>query len=148
MTLATERISDAAPAPAAREEILIALEADLTVDGRFGGSLMEVSGKEVQIRGRAGRATLVIVSLADIATAHNEPLVGGGRLEVTLKSGEVRPVVAYTASLAERFSEAAQGDRAVGERRAAAVRTQAAEDAVSRSAGGFCRRRMGIARRA
>lgn len=65
----------------------------------------------------AGTAPILEIPLSDITTARNEPLVVGGRLEGTLKSGTVRPVVAYTASRADKFSEAARGieQRAKGE---------------------------------
>ncbi|HEY0074569.1 MAG TPA: ABC transporter ATP-binding protein, partial [Abditibacteriaceae bacterium] len=38
-----------------------------------------------------------------------EPLIGGGRLEITTKDGETVPVISYSLHVAEKFSEAARG---------------------------------------
>jgi ATP-binding cassette, subfamily B, bacterial len=45
----------------------------------------------------------------EVKSARNEPMVGGGRLEVTTKRGEIVPVIAYTLTVAAKFSEAARG---------------------------------------
>src|SRR5438552_3853279 len=49
------------------------------------------------------------IPMSEIKGARNEPLVGGGRLEITTKSGDILPVVYYTMTHAARFSEAAHG---------------------------------------
>jgi ATP-binding cassette, subfamily B, bacterial len=45
----------------------------------------------------------------EIKSARNEPLVGGGRLEVVTATGEIIPIISYSLTLAHKFSEAARG---------------------------------------
>ena len=49
------------------------------------------------------------IPVEEIASARNEPLVGGGRLEVTTKTGQILPIISYSLSIAAKFSEAARG---------------------------------------
>lgn len=88
--------------------VLISLEADFDSDGRFGRRTLEVTHDVVRVVEPDGHASIE-VRLADIKSARNEPLVGGGRLELTAKSGEIIPLITYSLTLAAKFSEAARG---------------------------------------
>jgi len=90
------------------KEILIRLEGDFTEDGRFGRRLLEVTHEQIRVV-EAGGAISFQMPLAEVKSARNEPLVGGGRLEVTTKCGEVVPVLTYSLSVAAKFSEIARG---------------------------------------
>jgi len=105
--IATEVQADAARASASAEP-LIRLEADILEDGSYGTRHLEVFAHAVRVV-EAGGAVSFRIPIADIRAARNEPLVGGGRIEITTRSGEVVPVVSYTQSVAARFSEAARG---------------------------------------
>jgi ATP-binding cassette subfamily B protein len=87
---------------------LVELEADLLEDGSFGTRHLVVTAEQVQVLDQH-RVTEFQIPIADIRTARNEPLVGGGRLEVTTRTGEILPIISYTNSSASRFSEAARG---------------------------------------
>ncbi len=93
------------PAP---DDILIHLEADYGLDGQFGKRSLEVTGSEVRVLDSSG-ATVFRMPIAEIKSARNEPLVGGGRMEITTKLGAVVPIVSYTLTIAAQFSEAARG---------------------------------------
>ena len=94
--------------PASPETSLISLEADFLHDGRFGARRLEVTSTSVQVVEHGGVVSFQI-PIAEIKTARNEPLVGGGRLEVTTSSGEILPVISYSLTVAAKFSEAARG---------------------------------------
>ncbi len=94
--------------PASPETSLISLEADFLNDGRFGARRLEVTSTSVQVVEHGGVVSFQI-PIAEIKTARNEPLVGGGRLEVTTSSGEILPVISYSLTVAAKFSEAARG---------------------------------------
>ena len=94
-------------APSA-ETFRIRLEGDLDADGQFGKQSLEVTDAVVRVRDGAGQMTSEH-AIADLDSARNEPLVGGGRLELTTKSGHVVPIISYSSTLADRFSEAARG---------------------------------------
>jgi ATP-binding cassette subfamily B protein len=98
---------EAEPAPEIAPDILIRLEADIDESGRFGQPVMEVTAQQVRVLD--GEIVSFQIPIADIKAARNEPLIGGGRLEITTKEGEVLPVVAYTLHVADKFSEAARG---------------------------------------
>ena len=87
---------------------LIQLTADFDPQGRFGKRDLVVTPAHVQVI-EANGAIAFQMPLTEIKTARNEPLVGGGRLEVTAKTGDILPVITYSQSLAARFSEAARG---------------------------------------
>lgn len=87
---------------------LIKIEADLLEDGRYGKQTLVVTNTEVLVLG-LGEAITDRVAIADIHNARNEPVVGGGRLEITLNSGEKLSLLSYTHSVAAKFSEAARG---------------------------------------
>lgn len=84
------------------------LESDLTFEGNFGKRYLVVTDREVRIED-VHRAALHQVALSDIESARNEPLTGGGRLEITTKSGAIVPLISYSMTLAAKFSEAARG---------------------------------------
>jgi ATP-binding cassette subfamily B protein len=94
--------------PASPQTSLISLEADFLNDGRFGARRLEVTSTSVQVVEQGGVVSFQI-PIAEIKTARNEPLVGGGRLEVTTSSGEILPVISYSLTVAAKFSEAARG---------------------------------------
>jgi len=97
-----------APFERSEQEILIKLTADFGPDGGFGSRDLVVTHESVQVREPNG-ALAFQMPIAEIQTARNEPLVGGGRLEITAKNGDILPVVTYSQTVAARFSEAARG---------------------------------------
>jgi ATP-binding cassette subfamily B protein len=91
------------------ETILLRESADLLLEDehRFGKREVQVTATAVSIFDDHGTRILT-VPIKDIKSARTEPLVGGGRLEVTTNEG-VLPLVEFTASVAARFSEMARG---------------------------------------
>ncbi|MBV6459877.1 MAG: Vitamin B12 import ATP-binding protein BtuD [Fimbriimonadaceae bacterium] len=87
---------------------LIRLESDLTFEGNYGIRHLIVTGEDVRVEDADG-STSFRMPIEEIDSARNEPLVGGGRLEVTTKHGAVVPVLSYSMTLAAKFSEAARG---------------------------------------
>lgn len=97
------------PEPLTRDqEVLISLETDLDQDFQYGVLLLEVTQTTVRVSDRSG-VELLRMPIDEIATARNEPVVGGGILQVTTKTGDVLPMVSYTHTLGAKFSEAARG---------------------------------------
>src|SRR5579862_2136851 len=94
--------------PAQNDDVLIRLLADFADAGRFGKRTLEVTASHVRIL-ESGGAESLRVPIDVIKSARNEPLVGGGRLELQLKSGEILPIVSYSLTTAAKFSEAARG---------------------------------------
>src|SRR5687767_6814938 len=78
-----------------RAEVLIRLEADFHEDGTFGHRILEVTAETVRVLEASGALSFQM-PIAEIASARNEPLVGGGRLEITARNGEVIPIVSYS----------------------------------------------------
>ena len=95
------------PAPS-NDFVLIQLEGDYAEDGRYGKRIFEVTATQVRVLEPNG-AVGFQMPITDIKSARNEPLVGGGQLEVTTKTNEIVPVLAYSLTLAAKFSEAARG---------------------------------------
>lgn len=91
-----------------QERLLIHLESDFAADGQFGKRFLEVTATEVRVRESDGVVSFHI-PVAEIKSARNEPLVGGGQLEITTQGGEIIPIITYSLTLASRFSEAARG---------------------------------------
>lgn len=89
-------------------ENLIQLEADFLEDGKFGRRVLEVDGGQVKVIESNGAVSFQM-PIEEIKTARNEPLVGGGRLEVVTKTGEIVPIISYSLTVAAKFSEAARG---------------------------------------
>src|SRR5688572_1368752 len=90
------------------DDVLIGLEGDFSEDGGFGRRILEVTARQVRVLEPSGALSFQI-PIEDVKSARNEPLVGGGRLEITTKRGEIVPVIAYTLTVAAKFSEAARG---------------------------------------
>ena len=97
-----------APPDTKQQDVLIRLIADYDPQGGFGKRELIVTATQVQVT-EANGAVAFQMPVSDILTARNEPLVGGGRLEITAKTGDILPIVTYSQSLAPQFSEAARG---------------------------------------
>lgn len=97
--------------PEITPDILIRLQADIDERGQFGQPIMEVTKEQVRVLDGELPDALVTfhIPVSDIKAARNEPLIGGGRLEITTKDGEVVPVISYSLHVADKFSEAARG---------------------------------------
>lgn len=93
------------PAP---DDVLIRLVADFADGGKFGHQTLEVTSTDVRVLDANG-AVSCRVPIADIKSARNEPLVGGGRLEIILNSGDLQVLLSYSLTFAAKFSEAARG---------------------------------------
>ncbi len=106
--MATTQLPPAGQTDEQEQDELIRLRADIGPDGGFGERDLIVTADAVQVREASG-ALAFQMPIADIATARNEPLVGGGRLEITAKNGDILPVITYSQTVAARFSEAARG---------------------------------------
>src|SRR5687768_12159778 len=70
-------------------DILIRLEADIDERGQFGRPVMEVTKEQVRVLDGELEGALVTfqIPVSDIKAARNEPLIGGGRLEITTNDG-------------------------------------------------------------
>jgi ATP-binding cassette subfamily B protein len=90
------------------DDVLIRLRADFAEDGQFGARDLEVTQSTIRVLEKGG-AESVRVPISDVKSARNEPLVGGGKLELTLKTGEILPIVSYSLTMSAKFSEAARG---------------------------------------
>jgi ATP-binding cassette subfamily B protein len=100
--------TNSAPVKETAPDVLIRLEADINGEGRFGKEVMEVTAECVRVLDW-DEVTSFQIPIDEIKSARNEPLIGGGRLEITTKEGEVLPVIAYSLHIADKFSEAARG---------------------------------------
>ncbi len=87
---------------------LIQLEGDYAEDGQYGRRIFEVTAEQVRVM-EANGAVSFQMPIAEVKSARNEPMVGGGQLEITTKTNEIVPVLAYSLTLAAKFSEAARG---------------------------------------
>src|SRR5688500_1942090 len=92
------------------EELVLEFAADLAPDLQFGERRVEVTNRRVRVLTGTNGATaeLANIPLTAIKGARTEPLVGGGRLEVTV-DGRTVPLVEYTAAKSAHFSEIARG---------------------------------------
>ncbi|HVK01969.1 MAG TPA: ABC transporter ATP-binding protein [Armatimonadaceae bacterium] len=92
------------------DTVLIRETADLIPEENhsYGKRDVTVSRARVAVYDEAGVA-LLTVPMSDVKSARTESLVGGARLELTLKSGQLIPVAEFTSSVAARFSEMARG---------------------------------------
>ncbi len=89
-------------------EPLIRLESDIADDGNFGCRTLEVTPEWVRVI-EPGDARSFQIPVSEIKSARNEPLVGGGRLELNTVDGRILPVISYSHTIAAKFSEAARG---------------------------------------
>lgn len=90
------------------ERSLVHLVADYDENGRYSPSILEVTRDSVRVLNKVGLPILQI-PLEEVRSARNEPVVGGGRLEITTRDGQIIPVITYSLTVAEAFSEAARG---------------------------------------
>jgi ATP-binding cassette subfamily B protein len=92
------------------EELILEFAADLSQNLQFGERRVEVTNRRVRVLTGINGDTVELenVLLTEIKGARTEPLVGGGRLEVTV-DGRAMPLVEYTAARAAYFSEIARG---------------------------------------
>lgn len=88
--------------------VRIRLSADFSHAGEFGERILEVTSDTVRVLEKGGAVSFQI-PISEIKSARNEPLVGGGRLEITTKTGEIIPILLYSLTVAAKFSEAARG---------------------------------------
>ena len=91
-----------------QEDLLIQLEGDYSEESAFGLRTLEVTANTVRVRETNGVVAFQI-PVSDIKEARNEPLVGGGRLEITAKNGDFFPIITYSSTVSAKFSEAARG---------------------------------------
>ncbi len=89
-------------------ELLIQLEGDYSEGSAFGMRTLEVTAETVRVRETNGVVAFQI-PVSEIKEARNEPLVGGGRLEITAKNGDFFPIITYSSTVSAKFSEAARG---------------------------------------
>ena len=106
--MATIEAAPPAQEQSENQEELIRLQADFGTNGGFGHRELVVTRETVRVL-EPGGALGFQMPIAEIQTARNEPLVGGGRLEITGKNGDIVPVVTYSQTVAAKFSEAARG---------------------------------------
>jgi len=92
------------------EEPILEFTADLSPDLKFGERRVEVTSRRVRVVTGTNGSSVELESfpLSEIKGARTEPLVGGGRLEVTVE-GRTVPLVEYTAAKSAYFSEIARG---------------------------------------
>jgi ATP-binding cassette subfamily B protein len=89
-------------------DVWVRLDADFTEGGAFGKRTLESTMTELRVL-ESGGAEILRIPYSQIKSARNEPLVGGGRLEVTTHAGEILPILSYSLTLAAKFSEVARG---------------------------------------
>src|SRR5207237_7943539 len=79
-------------------------------DLKLGERRVEVTNRRVRVGTGTNSSTVELDSfpLSEVRGARTEPLVGGGRLEITVE-GRTVPLVEYTAAKSAYFSEIARG---------------------------------------
>src|SRR5204863_9694233 len=84
--------------------------ADPSPELKFGERRVEVTSRRVRVVTGTNGSSLELESfpLSEIKGARTEPLVGDGRLEITVE-GRTVPLVEYTAAKSAYFSEIARG---------------------------------------
>ena len=91
-----------------REEELIRVSTDLNQEGGFGIQWVIVTDKRLLILSTTELDGVVEVPIEELILVQTEALVGGGRLSIERKN-KPTITVAYSSSLAEKFSEVARG---------------------------------------
>lgn len=94
--------------PSEPNDTLVSLISDIGDDGNFGHRTLEVTREYVRVV-EPGGAISFKMPIAEVKSARNEPLVGGGRLELSTTDGRIVPVISYSHTIAAKFSEAARG---------------------------------------
>lgn len=97
--------------------VLATLEADLTEEARFGHRILSVTHENVLVCDPEGKE-LLCVPIADLKGARNEPLVSGGRLMLSAKTGQEIIAITYSQTRAHLFSEVARGIEQLAEGKA------------------------------
>ncbi len=92
----------------APDDVLITLVSDIGMQGEFAARTLEVTSTFLRTIESDGTESLRI-PLEEVIAARNEPLIGGGRMEVTCKGGNIIPVIAYSLTHTSQFSECARG---------------------------------------
>lgn len=90
---------------------LVALEADIGLDGKFSKLWLIVDHASVQVveEPRSAKPEIALeVAIEDIATATVDHFTGSGNLQLQMRSGAVIEAVRYTPSRARQFSLAAR----------------------------------------
>ena len=92
------------------EETLLVAMSDIRHDGRFGVRWMLLTDKRVIVLPHLapGVDGAFSMDFSEISDARAEPLVGGGRLEVNW-NGYFTPIIEYSSSLGDKFTEIARG---------------------------------------
>ena len=90
------------------ETVTISVSTDLAEDRTYGERWMVVTDRRVLIFSPDGRNGTVELPLKEITEAKTEPLVGGGRLELSVKGKQTEHLY-YSCSLKEKFSEVTRG---------------------------------------
>lgn len=109
MALAPASASSAEEDCSDNDPLLFSEQVDLNEETHaFGQREVQLREKSVRVYDEAG-VLLVKIPLEDIKSARTEPLVGGARLEVTLKQGPTLPLAECTARVSARLSELARG---------------------------------------
>ncbi|MBC7808570.1 MAG: hypothetical protein H7145_20750, partial [Akkermansiaceae bacterium] len=108
--LRTTPTEDTSVTDLAGDPVLIREVADLVAEEnhRFGKREVVVTLNRVAVFDEAG-VQLLSVPMTGIKSARTESLVGGARLELSMRTGDILPVAEFTASVAARFSEMARG---------------------------------------
>ncbi len=93
-----------------QEETLLVAMSDIRHDGRFGARWIVLTDKRVVVLSdlAPGEDGEVSLDVSEITDARAEPLVGGGRLEVK-QGGYFTPILEYSSSLGDKFTEVARG---------------------------------------
>lgn len=89
-------------------KVLISLESDLDQEFQYGCLTLTVTPTQVEVTEPSG-TTVLRIPMEDIAHARNEPVIGGGVMQITTKAGVILPVISYTHTISAKFSEAARG---------------------------------------
>lgn len=90
------------------DRIRIGLASDIREDLTFGQRWLIVTDRHVMVVPEEGEDGVVRIPIQEITAAKVEPLVSGGRLEISL-DGRTTEVISYSNSLSSRFGEAARG---------------------------------------
>lgn len=107
----------------ADEEIRIALESDIDADGRFDARWLVTTDRRIMTLGLNGDGRDLDVPMDEVRLVRIEPLVGGGRLEVSTFTDTV-PLITYSQSRSDRFVEASRGIEQLIEGKPFLVRTE------------------------
>ena len=104
--IVTERLEGLLPPG---EDVLIQVRSDLGMDLRFGEQWVVVtSTRAMVLRQVDGESEVTDIPVSLMRVVRNEPLVGGGQLEIE-RLGEATVIVPYSGTMGPKFSEVARG---------------------------------------